>query len=132
MHAEAQGGVELRKPDQKDDCPVFGIHLKVEEDLQVVQDSVADIIRLVNDDDRCAALFQDKTRDLILYGLEVVRFTEGWLGTQFAGKVTVKIIYSKRGQAGIDDFVQGRIEGGLPPALPAAPVRRPKPLFFAR
>ena len=36
--------VDLRKTDKKDHCPVTGIHFEVKEDLQVIQDGIADIV----------------------------------------------------------------------------------------
>ncbi len=61
---KAKGIVQLRQPDKENHCAVFGIHLKVEEDLEVIQDGTADIVCLIQDNDRRFLLVQGKPVDL--------------------------------------------------------------------
>ena len=50
---------------------VPGIHFKVEQHFQIVQDSVPNVIRVINDDDRRLTLFEYKAVDLILDDLKI-------------------------------------------------------------
>ena len=65
MNGKLERIVQLRQSNQKDHCPVPGIHLKVEQDLQIIQDGVFDIVRFINDDHRSFPFIQRKTVDLL-------------------------------------------------------------------
>ena len=105
MDGKLERIVQLGQSNQKDHSPVPGIHLKVEQDLQIVQDGVFDIVRLINDDHRGFPFIQGKAVDLLLDDMEVFCFTVGSLCTKGYGKVPVEIIYRNCGKAGIDHFV---------------------------
>ena len=105
MDGKLERIVQLGQSNQKDHCPVPGIHLKVEQDLQIVQDGVLDIVRLINDDHRGFSFVQGEAVDLLLDDMEVFCFTVRSLRTKGYGKIAVEIIYRNRGKAGIDDFV---------------------------
>ena len=71
MVDEPERVVDLRKTDQEDHGPVTGIHFEVEEDLQIVQDAIADIVGLINDDHRGLLLIQNKPCNLPLDRVKV-------------------------------------------------------------
>ena len=50
MDGKLQRIIQLWQTDQKNHSPVPGVHLKVEQDLQVVKDSIFDIVRFIDDD----------------------------------------------------------------------------------
>ena len=109
MDTETECVVEDREACEKDDGPVTGIHVEVEEDLQVVQDRRIDIVRLVNDDDGRLPFLDGKPVDLSLYDAEIVRFPVGRDAAELGYKVPVEIIQGQGGQAAVDDLIKGRV-----------------------
>ena len=114
VDAQTQGTVKLWQAGKKNNSPVFGIHFKVEQHLQVIQDSVSDIIRFIYDNDRSLSFLKYGTVDLILNDLEVICFTECRLSTRFGGEVPIKIIYSQSGKIGINHFIKRSIQSRSP------------------
>ena len=110
MYSKAERIVQLRKSGEEDDSPVTGIHLKVKQNLQVIQYSCADIVRFVHNDNRGLPFFYRKPVDFVLYDFEVLRFPVGRHCTKFCSKVTVEIHNSQRRKAGVDYLVKGRIQ----------------------
>ncbi len=110
MNGKLERIVQLRQSNQKDHCPVPGIHLKVEQDLQIIQDGVFDIVRFINDDHRSFPFIQRKTVDLLLDDMKVFCFAVGSLRTKRHGKIPVEVIHCNRGEAGIDHLIQRRIQ----------------------
>ena len=98
MDGKLERIVQLGQPNQKDHCPVPGIHLKVEQELQIVQDGVLDIVRLINDDHRGFPFVQGKAVDLLLNDMEVFCFTVGSLRAKGYGKIPAEVIYCNRGE----------------------------------
>ena len=98
MDGKLERIVQLRQSNQKDHCPVPGIHLKVEQDLQVVQDGVFDVVRFINDDHRGFPFIQSKAVDLFLNDMKVFRFTVGSLRAKGYGKIPAEVIYCNRGE----------------------------------
>ena len=74
MYGKLQGIVQLGQPDEKNNGQIAGIHLEVEKDLQIVQDSIADVVGLINDDDRRFLFFYGQALDLVLDRIEVLGF----------------------------------------------------------
>ena len=66
MDGKLQRIIQLWQTDQKNHSPVPGVHLKVEQDLQVVENSIFDIVRFINDDNRSLLFIQGKAVDLLL------------------------------------------------------------------
>ncbi len=114
MDGKLERIVQLRQADQENHSPVSGIHLKVEQDLQIVQNSVFDIVRFINDDNWSLPLIQSKTIDLLLNDMKVFSLPVGRLGTQRRGEIPVEIIHRNGGKAGIDHLIQGRVQSGRP------------------
>ena len=56
MDGKLERIVQLWKTDQKNYSPIPGVHLKVEQDFQVVEDSIFDIVRFIDDDNWCLPL----------------------------------------------------------------------------
>lgn len=114
MDGKLERIVQLRQADQENHSPVSGIHLKVEQDLQIVQNSVFDIVCFINDDNGSLPLIQSKTIDLLLNDMKVFRLPVGRLGTQRRGEIPVEIIHCNSRKAGIDHLIQGRVQSGRP------------------
>ena len=114
MNGKLERIIQLRQSNQKDHCPVPGIHLKVEQDLQIIQDGVFDIVRFINDDHRSFPFIQRKTVDLLLDDMKVFCFAVGSLRTKRHGKIPVEVIHCNCGEAGIDHLIQRRIQPGRP------------------
>ena len=114
MDGKLERIVQLRQSNQKDHCPVPGIHLKFEQDLQVVQDGVFDVVRFINDDHRGFPFIQSKAVDLFLNDMKVFRFTVGSLRAKRHGKIPVEVIHCNRGETGIDHLIQRRVQPGRP------------------
>lgn len=79
MDTQPECGVQGWKSGQKDNSPVPGIHFKVEKQLEIIQDSRTDIIRLINDDHRGFSFFNGKPCQLFLDRPEVIRLPEAGL-----------------------------------------------------
>ena len=116
MDPEPEGVVKVGEPCQEDDCPVPGIHIEVEQDLQVVQNRRADIVGLVDNDDRRLPFFQRQTVDLILDDPEIVRLPVGGDAAELKDEVPVEIIQCQGRKAAVDDLVQRRVH--LPRPVP--------------
>ena len=69
VYGKLQGIVQLGQPDEKNNGQIAGIHLEVEKDLQIVQDSIADVVGLINDDDRRFLFFYGQALDLVKDGV---------------------------------------------------------------
>ena len=85
MKAGAYCSTEAVQPEGS--LPGPGIHLKVEQDLQIIQDGVFDIVRFINDDHRSFPFIQRKTVDLLLDDMKVFCFAVGSLRTKRHGKI---------------------------------------------
>ena len=81
-------------------------HLEVEKDLQIVQDSIADVVGLINDDDRRFLFFYRQTLDLVLDRIEVLRFPVCRLRAQRCRQIPVEVIDSNCRQACVNHFVK--------------------------
>ena len=97
MDGKLQRIIQLWQTDQKNHSPVPGVHLKVEQDLQVVKDSIFDIVRFIDDDNWCLPLIQGKAVDLLLDDVKVFSLPVGWLCAQGCGEIPVEIIHCKSG-----------------------------------
>ena len=87
MDGKLQCIIQLWQTDQKNHSPVPGVHLKVEQDLQVVKDSIFDIVRFIDDDNWCLPLIQGKAVDLLLDDMKVFGLPVGWLCAQGCGEI---------------------------------------------
>ena len=105
---------QLRKSYQEYNSAVPGIHLKVEQDLRIIQNSIADIVGFVDDDDRSFLFIQGKPCDLVLDGVEIFRLPLSSLGPEGESKIPIKVIHRYRRKARIDDFVERWIQLGSP------------------
>ena len=76
MDCQAQGVIQFWQTGKQNGRPVSGIHFKVKQDFQVVQNGIVDVVGFVNDNDRGLPLFQGKTGDFFLDRPEIV-ITEG-------------------------------------------------------
>ena len=77
MDGKLQRIIQLWQTDQKNHSPVPGVHFKVEQDLQVVKNSVFDIVRFINNDDRSLLFIQGKAVDLLLNDVKVFGLSVG-------------------------------------------------------
>lgn len=98
MDGKLQRIIQLWQTDQKNHSPVPGVHLKVEQDLQVVKDSIFDIVRFIDDDNWCLPLIQGKAVDLLLDDVKVFSLPVGWLCAQGCGEIPVEIIHCMMGK----------------------------------
>lgn len=124
MGGQAQRVVQLWQAYEQDDGPVTGIHLEIEQDLQVVQDGITDIVSLINDNDGRPLFLKCQPVDLRLYGMEVFRFPVSRLCAEGRGEAAVEVIDSQCREAGVNRLEQGRVQlpypfpdsGGFAPA----------------
>ena len=114
MDGKLERIVQLWKTDQKNHSPIPGVHLKVEQDLQIVEDSIFDIVRFVNDNDGSFSLVQGKPVDLTLNDMKVFSLSVGRLCAQGCGEIPVEIIHCNGRKAGVDHLIQGRVQSGRP------------------
>ena len=114
MDGKLERIVQLWKTDQKNHSSIPGVHLKVEQDLQIVEDSIFDVVGFVNDNDGCLSLIQGMPVDLTLNDMKVFSLSVGRLCTQRCGKIPVEIIHRNGGKAGVDHLIQGRVQSGRP------------------
>ena len=114
MDGKLERIVQLWKTDQKNYSPIPGVHLKVEQDLQIVEDSIFDIVRFVNDNDGSFSFIQGKPVDLTLNDMKVFSLSVGRLCAQGCGEIPVEIIHCNGRKAGIDHLIQGRVQSGRP------------------
>ena len=114
MDGKLERIIQLWQTDQKNHSPVPGVHLKVEQDLQVVKDSIFDIVRFIDDDNWCLPFIQGKAVDLLLDDVKVFSLPVGWLCSQGCGEIPVEIIHRNGRKAGIDHLIQGRVQSGRP------------------
>ena len=71
MDGKLQCMIQLWQTDQKNHSPVPGVHFEVEQDLQVIKNSIFDIVRFINDDNRSLLFIQGKAVDLLLNDVKV-------------------------------------------------------------
>lgn len=72
------------------------------------------IVGFVNDNDGSFPLVQGKPVDLFLNDVKAFCFSVGRLCAQRGGEISVEIIDCNGRKAGIDHFIQGRIQSGRP------------------
>lgn len=117
---------------------VPGIHFKVKQDFQAVQDGIVDVVGFVNDNDRGLPLFKGKAGDFFLNGSEIIGFAEGRLCAQLLRQISVEIVCRQCGKTGIDYLVKGRVQSGSPCAddgclaASGAAGQKAEPLCFSQ
>ena len=114
MNGKLERIIQLRQSNQKDHCPVPGIYLKVEQDLQSLRTAFLIIVRFIDDDNWCLPFIQGKAVDLLLDDVKVFSLPVGWLCSQGCGEIPVEIIHRNGRKAGIDHLIQGRVQSGRP------------------
>ena len=110
MYAQPQRGVQLRETGKQHRSTVPGIHLKIEEDFQVVEDGIVDVICFVNNNNRRFLLFYGKACNFFLNAPEIIRLAETGLCAQLFGQIAVKVVYRERREAGVNRFVEGWVQ----------------------
>ena len=106
VYGKLQGIVQLGQPDEENNGQIAGIHLEVEQNLKIIQDSIADVVGLINDDDRRFLFFYGQTLDLVLDCIKVLCFPVCRLRAQRCSQIPVEVIDSNCRQAGVHHFVK--------------------------
>lgn len=112
--ALVQRDVQARLSDEEDHRKVPGIHFKVEHDLEVGQDLMAEHVRLVNDDHGSDPFFKGVPFDLPLDVIEKVILPEARFRTEPERKLPVEIHNGQRGKAAVRNLEQGGVQGSRP------------------
>jgi len=110
MNVKRQGMVKNGKAGKKDNSAVTGIHVKVKEHLEVIKDSVGDIVGLINNKDRSDTLIKGKAGNFSLDDLEVISFSIGRDKAELINEGTVEIHNGEGGHSRITDLVEGRVQ----------------------